>query len=392
MPVVFVHGVATRKGTSYARQLGKRWSLIQNILLPTLADDPRSVGRYEAFWGDEASVLAWNGASLPRSGGEVFALADEAEDLILAETMYGDPITRAVDVSRPLLDAARRELPNATDLLWAYLSEVPDGSQGAALIDQITRMTDYAENNRRPTWLDACDDDEQLLAELLRHTQKPDTDPRGETFGGDQVIRRLRETVARIAAAPGRLIGRPFMTQLRPLVHRPSALFLGDVLEYVAQRHKDGVHGPIATIVGNKIAEAMADKSADDDRLIIIAHSMGGNIVYDLMSDLRDDLSCDLLVTVGSQVGLFAELGVFPAVSPPGDPKVDRVPKPTNIARWINVYDRQDGLSFATGGVFEGVEDFEYSTGAGPLGAHSTYFIRPSFYHRLGSRIQEGGR
>ncbi len=391
MPVVFVHGVATRKGKSYARQLAKRWSLIQNILLPTLATDPRSVGRYEAFWGDQAAALAWNGASLPRSRGEVFALDEEAEDLVLAETVYGDPITRTVDIQHPLLDAARRELPNATDLLWAYLSELPDDPQGATLVDQIARMADYAERNRHPGWLDDCATDDQLLAELRRHALVSGTEPHGETFGGDHVVRRLRETVSRIGAAPGRLLGKSAMA-FRPLVHRPSAIFLGDVLEYIKQRHKDGADGPIAAAVAGTIADAMAARTADDERLIIITHSMGGNVVYDLMSDLRKDLSCDLLVTVGSQVGLFAELGVFPAVVPPADPKADRAPAPANVARWINVYDRQDGLSFAAGGVFDKVEDFAYSTGSSLLGAHSTYFERPSFYHRLAGKIREVSR
>ena len=44
------------------------------------------------------------------------------------------------------------------------------------------------------------------------------------------------------------------------------------------------------------------------DKLIAVGHSMGGVILYDLLSDPDKplgDLKLDLLVTVGSQVGVF---------------------------------------------------------------------------------------
>jgi len=114
---------------------------------------------------------------------------------------------------------------------------------------------------------------------------------------------------------------------------------------------------------------------------------MGGNIVYDLLSKLRTDLSCDVLLTVGSQVGVFAELGLFEAVNPPANPAKDRVPKPPNVGRWINVLDINDVLGFAAARIFDDVKDYRYSTGKGAFSAHSTYFVRPSFYERLSARL-----
>jgi hypothetical protein len=113
---------------------------------------------------------------------------------------------------------------------------------------------------------------------------------------------------------------------------------------------------------------------------------MGGNVVFDLLSNLRTELSCDVLVTVGSQVGLFAELGLLPAVA---DPQTagDRQPRPANIGRWINVFDACDVLSFATAGIFDGTEDFVYSTGSGAVRSHSAYFLRPSFFRRLARHL-----
>ncbi len=39
--------------------------------------------------------------------------------------------------------------------------------------------------------------------------------------------------------------------------------------------------------------------------------------------------------------------------------------------------------------IFYGVKDYRYSTGKGALAAHSSYFVRPSFYDRLAARLDE---
>jgi pimeloyl-ACP methyl ester carboxylesterase len=173
----------------------------------------------------------------------------------------------------------------------------------------------------------------------------------------------------------------------RPAAHRAGATFLGDVLTYLRQREADGAHGQIAALVAADLERAETARTPNDPQLLVIAHSMGGNIVYDLLSHLRTDLRCDVLVTVGSQPGLFAELGLFPAVDPPVDPTTDRVPALHNVGRWINVFDPADALAFAAEGIFDGVEDFRYRTGKGLVKAHSSYFGRPSFYVRLAARL-----
>ena len=67
-----------------------------------------------------------------------------------------------------------------------------------------------------------------------------------------------------------------------------------------------------------------------DEKLIIVAHSMGGNIVYDILTHYMPDLVCDLFLTVGSQVGLLEELKLFHAsdraIPTKERPKVPRGP------------------------------------------------------------------
>ncbi|MBB4716917.1 hypothetical protein BJ965_006799 [Streptomyces luteogriseus] len=64
-----------------------------------------------------------------------------------------------------------------------------------------------------------------------------------------------------------------------------------------------------------------------------MAHSMGGNIVHDVLSFHRPKVHIDLLVTVGTQVGLFEELKLF-AASDPGvpSPQVTKVLALRNVA------------------------------------------------------------
>jgi hypothetical protein len=143
--------------------------------------------------------------------------------------------------------------------------------------------------------------------------------------------------------------------------------------------------GPIATTVMTAIDAAVGE--APDTPLVIIAHSMGGNIVYDILSHFRPDLECELLLTVGSQVGLFEELCLLARGKHEQCPELDRVARLPNIRRWINVFDYNDVLGFAASKIFDGVDDFAYSTGSGVVKAHSSYFLMPRFYRRLADRI-----
>ena len=95
----------------------------------------------------------------------------------------------------------------------------------------------------------------------------------------------------------------------------------------------------------------------------------------------------DLFVSVGSQPALFQEMSLFgAAVAAPG-----KASKPNAVAHWWNVYDPVDLLSFRCEPVFAGVEDFEFSSAAGLIDAHGSYFKRPIFYARLYERLHQIG-
>ena len=187
--------------------------------------------------------------------------------------------------------------------------------------------------------------------------------------------------------AAGRLGGGAAAKLLRADIHRQAALFLGDVFFYLDRRGDRDHPGRIV----NQVVQTLESAIDAGAPLVVVAHSMGGGIVYDVLSYYRPDIHVEMLVTVGSQVGLFEELCLLQAGKQAGCPDgPTRVPKLDNVEEWINVLDRNDLFSFATERIFEGAKDFDYSTGRGLFAAHSSYFTMPSFYRRLAERVRTG--
>ncbi|WP_141578819.1 hypothetical protein [Actinomadura sp. WMMA1423] len=343
----------------------------------------------EPFWGAVASSFLWEHASLPDDGVERFG-GDEESTELLSEEFPLDGGGR----DDTILSVARRSLVDAVDVMsafsWQVAREEGDEADLVMLADFAADAVEYAIANPHPEWLGDVDNDDAFLGHLLREVERPAEPATREVFGGRPRLRSwLAESASRASDAPARITSTAVLRAARPAGHRAAATFLGDAMTYLRQREQHGAHGQIAAIVASGLEQAQAARTTDDPRTLVIAHSMGGNIVYDLLSHLRTDLSCDTLVTVGSQPGVFAELGLFPAVERPADPTVDRVPALTNVRHWINVFDPADVLAFAAERIFDGAEDFWYRTGKGLLKAHSSYFGRPSLYVRLAARLSE---
>jgi len=110
----------------------------------------------------------------------------------------------------------------------------------------------------------------------------------------------------------------------------------------------------------------------------LVGHSLGGIICFDYCLNTATDIQ--LLITVGSQVGLFAELGAFPALVAGPDGKL---PTPKVIETWINVYDPNDILSFLSAPVLTRVKDVDFNTKAPFPAAHSEYWNQAALYEQL---------
>lgn len=387
MPIVFVHGVGTRRDKAYNNATKTRIALMRRFLLPPLHLNADKVTFWNPYWGDDAATFAWRNASLPRRSTEKFGSGEALPALLISE-MWGRKVP---EPTRIVLETARHSMTDAVDLLWAAASEGASETEADALAELAARAIALTEDEPAPSWIKTVNDDKEFLYRLTQELMKSGPTTNDEAFGPRREFLRLREGLGRIAGVTGRMTSTTAIVALRSSINQSASMFIGDVLVYLRQREASGVNGPIASKVAGELDLAMKACNANDPALIIIAHSMGGNIVYDLLSHQRTDLSCAVLVTVGSQVGVFAELGLFQSVASPVNPIIDRVPKLGNVRRWINVFDPDDFLAFAAQEIFDGAEDYRYSTGRGAFAAHSTYFVRPSFYDRLAARLKGEG-
>ncbi len=144
-----------------------------------------------------------------------------------------------------------------------------------------------------------------------------------------------------------------------------------------------------AAVCVSRSFEAQADAKASNEPLILMGHSLGGVILYDMLSSpqsagLPSDLKVDAFLTVGSQSGLFEEMGLFEFENPGTAPTSG----PECVKAWLNIFDPIDVFGFRTKGIFSRPNDFAFDSVTGLLSAHTTYFKRPQFYARMRARLR----
>ncbi|MFI9261355.1 hypothetical protein ACIGT4_27155 [Streptomyces sioyaensis] len=292
-----------------------------------------------------------------------------------------------------MLDTARESLADAVDLLYSTLDlDSCTAEEVEELAELAVPLTAFCERYDRfdlddPFWRDVGDD-QSLITRLVGAGREPaaPSEILGAGRAADRVNRRLRQTAHQLQGALAGPPARLAAGGLRSLTDDPVHKYLGDVLKYLSARGTVQHPGEIVQIVGDSLREA-AGRAPDGESLVVVAHSMGGNIVYDLASHYSPQLTIDCLVTVGSQVGLFAEFSAFHGVADDlPSPGRERVPALPNIRAWVNVVDRSDILGYLAEPIFEGVDDYKYESGA--LWAHSGYFRQPNFYSRLTKRVK----
>ncbi|MBI3408584.1 MAG: hypothetical protein HY040_09540 [Planctomycetes bacterium] len=417
MPLVFVHGVNNRLDEEYKLAERDRNALFAQVALRGVVQKPQI---FNPYWGEFASKFYWNHGCLPGGDNEKFGSGDDQVEALIEELGL-DAVSS--DSSRFLRELARIDFPRAVDLLFAAAALADDGSTGLFSADSskfaelAAAAARYASENPVPPWLksehfesDAAFQD--AMAAHIEEWRKDSTNT--ETFGIGDAWARIQGVVAQIGNAAGKVWQRgkdqlvqaqeqaglaigagigaltnPLVRIARPKLHLRFAYFVGDVFEYLKNRGERGKEGPIVERVAGALAEATKSRTAKDP-LIVVAHSFGGPICYDILTHYRPELHIDLFITVGSQVAFFEEAKLYHASSLNFSKANDnRVPQPKNITKWINVFDPVDPVGFAVEKVFDGPKDHAFHTRTHVGSAHSFYFIRPLFHKRLAVRIKE---
>jgi len=395
MPVVFVHGVNVRKDMDeYQHGNNRRDGCLRKIIAPALGLKPQKLQIFNPYWGDLGVKFAWNMAVLPRPdehpetfGSQAEALASVAELLVESPGLTGD-----------LLVDARQNFPATVDLLYAAaLAEAKTEQEAEELAQAYLVSSAYAETTTNPPWLAQASVD-NFVDQLEYYASQADTGSVDEAFGGAGAVGKklLKNGVSKIAKwfanAAADKASAVAVRLVREKVNAQLTRFFGDAFVYLDQRGTYEAPGAIVQKVLDTLHTARAARSSDDDKLVVIAHSFGGEIIYDILTHFDPALEIDHLVTVGSQVGLFEEMKLYRAsdsniskTSP-----IKRVPRPAGVKHWLNVYDTNDILSYKLAPVMEGVLDYFYDTKGHILSAHGSYFKKPEFYKRLAKRLKQG--
>lgn len=395
LPVVFVHGVNNRKGPGYEAGVNVKTKFLKQCLNGATINGKGITDVAQIsfpYWGDLATTFAWDMASLPR--GEMQALSAGTEPNMLPFlSIVRDAVPGSIGVE-PLLALAKRDLPNAVEMISTMaLEQAPDGLKNE-VADFVIAAQAYAKANPRPAWLANTTTDMALLGSLglaiTPHAQV-------QAQGLDQVYDVLGNAAVRLkSAATGFLgsaadkVGDFASTKLlaanREALNATLGRFFGDVFIYLDSRGDRQAPGeiPQRVLTGFDVAIAQAPS---DEPLVIVGHSLGGVITFDLLGHFRPDLQVDLFVSVGSQVAHFEEMKLYKtsdrAIRPPQKAKT-----PTTIQHWINIYDEVDIFSYACKPVFDRVDvDARYDTKTYVVKAHGAYFDQSRFYERLRARI-----
>jgi hypothetical protein len=397
VPLVFIHGVSNRDTPEYRENQLSRDACFRAFVVPALGVDAQNFKIFNPYWGDEGVRFRWRNASLPEAAADIetFGVLDP-EDLRVAADVLAAARTDAADI----VAVAKQSLPDAIDIVWSTAfprASTPEEANALAKSYKQARL--YAASNPKPDWLAKAQSGnflDQLMFDVdtrdaARVPMTEGAEARWESFGGVELMDRLKEGLARITSLPASAMSSVVLTLGRRNTHLGAVQFLGDVFQYLHTRGDKKTPGPILKRVLDDFMNARNALSAGDPKLIVVGHSLGGVIAYDILSYFDPSIEVDVLVTVGSQVALFEEMALYKASQPDfvPNPASDRLPRPAKVKRWLNVLDPNDVFSFRIEGVFDGVKDFEYETGFGTMAAHSGYFRRPSFFERLGERLAQ---
>jgi hypothetical protein len=386
MPLVFVHGVAHRNTPESNAEDAQRTALFKRLVLA------HGANVFDPDWGSGAvkfdPAMPWLPKESEAFGGGVGAGAP-AQDQELGTFVADDPMA-AIDLAFEAALAARAAK--------AAGDNQPSAAIDDEMVETFAATVSYLESGAFDADAFAEADSvaslvSTLSGELDRAAADDGDDAEVEPMGVGDAFQWVRRGLGNLAGAARNAIETPLLKAGRGPLSRGLAYFLGDIFVYLQERGSAGWQNRIFKPIAASLIEAAKQRS-DQDPLIVVGHSLGGVILYDLLTDQQavtaieaaagTPLRIDALVTVGSQPSFFADLGLYAGRARNA---AGRFPLPEPVRAWMNVYDDTDVLSFACEPLFEGVDDYQYDNVTGLLDAHTAYFRRPSFYERLRKRL-----
>ena len=416
MPILYIHGVNVRSREGFL----EIEPLLRRLVAPAISTDEAGVLIDDVFWGDVGATFAWEGASRPRSrllGQGAGSVSITAAQGALTSATFPQTLKEVPDETKPAAKAgalisgkANDRRPTPVVSLKDFVDDELSDLLAAVITEQIVQP------EKRPTLLIAADEvardpdtrialraastrEEEIEILFQRISQKAKADIKLPPMGAGNwllgVRDRLSETLNRATGLPAYSVSVAVAEVRKPLNDLVS-VFLGDVFTYLDKRGDAASPGtiPRRLLEGLKKAHA-AKKARNDEPLVVLTHSMGGQLVYDAVTYFLSgdpaltDLKIDFWCATASQVGLFEELKLFRASDSEKYHTGIPVPFPNkHLGVWWNVWDHNDFISYTTNTIVESVDDESYDSGMSLALAHGGYLKRPSFYRKFASKLK----
>jgi len=410
--------------------------MLRQYIAPVISANPEKVSITQCYWGDVGAYFRFQGASMPASPINNARRAIKGKAVSEVEHFRSDvnhvrsglkkarikagliQLKGKMKARATMLDYHPGQLlhklkaDGLSDLALHTISKMPFLSSGEKQI-ALLAADEIAEEIGCSPQLKECrniKDEIVLFQSLLRsrylhlRSEKglPELKQKPEWLNA--IGTHLIEGLERYSDVPGFLMTRA-AAEVRSPINALVTSFIGDVFTYIRERGTSEHPGPIpqralAALVDANCkngAVATAAKSDIREPLIVLTHSMGGQIMYDLVTHFLPsdpgyaDVYIDFWCASASQIGFFEELKLFLASDESYSAKSgQRVPLPDkkHLGYWWNVWDHNDFISYSAKNVFDGVEDAAYNTGMFLIDAHGGYLVRPSFFRQFATKLK----
>lgn len=431
MPIIYIHGVANRDPSAFE----PTEKYLRRYIASEIAADPEKVEIIHAFWGDVGARFRWGGASRPVTPivgmgagdsvtGAEQAIATAEMPTVLAhlpdrmsrssavssgsledDLIAGGPSSSESKISKSSSSSALRlsslSPKQLSDLLATNLQANADTQADVTVIfaadavaydsQTISKLSECADLDEEWALL------ETLIAERVRDDDASDSGlvamgipPWLQTLGD-----YVKESLRRGDDLPGYALTR-VVAEFRKPLNEFVTVFLGDVFTYLKNRGDATAPGEIPQRFLDALDKAKASqKERVGEPLIVLSHSMGGQIVYDIVTHFLPNMPAyantkiDVWCATASQVGLFEELKLFiesKETYQSGNP----VPFPTqHLGYWWNVWDHNDFISYTAEGIVSDLDDSNYNSGMPLHTAHGGYLQRPSFFRDFARTVKQ---
>jgi hypothetical protein len=331
----------------------------------------------ECAWGDPLGVV-FPGMSLPDPPSDQ-RLREEEEDFARWSWLFDDPLFELDkltirDTSWPDQFAPPGQKPPWKEL-WDKIYAYRPLPEFALLLKR---------GGLGPFWGEAWAAVAQSgIAELAFERSAHELPEASNAFARAVVAELHVVAVSHVQAGPNRALRDALVLRLlndwNQVVYARSGFFaklFERAATRVLRRHRneftDSAVLPMGDILlyqsrGAEVREFIRDKVIKaTPPVTIVAHSLGGIACFDLLA-LPDPPAVARFVTIGSQSPFFYEIGALVSLRPPQG-------LPSGFPPWLNMYDRNDFLSYVAERLFTGVKDHEVESGQAFPESHSAYF------------------